>query len=62
MRSRLVDSGPRNGLANIKVLTLILHDANDSTCLFDLAKIMHIRIKGSQVVMIDSAVHRFIKW
>jgi len=57
----LRDAGPLNGLANIKVLTLILHDANDSTCLFDLAKIMHTRIKGSQLVMIDNAVRGFIK-
>ncbi|HEY7082604.1 MAG TPA: hypothetical protein VH500_23175 [Nitrososphaeraceae archaeon] len=55
------DAGPLNGLADIKVLTLILHDANDSTCLFDLAKIMHTRIKGSQLVMIDNAVRGFIK-
>jgi non-heme chloroperoxidase len=44
---------------NIQVPTLILHGVNDRVCLFDLAKVMHENIKGSQIVQIEKAGHGF---
>lgn len=55
----LRDADLRKGLVGIKVPTLIPHAVNDRVCLFDLAKIMHEGIKGSQLVQIDNAGHGF---
>ena len=49
----------RKDLANFQVPTLILHGLNDRVCLFDLAKVMHESIKGSQFVPIEKAGHGF---
>ena len=38
---------------------MILHGVNDRICLFDLAKVMHRNIKGSQPVQIEKAGHGF---
>ena len=51
------DADLRKDLASIKVPTLILHGVNDRVCPFDLAKVMHEGIKGSQLVRIDNAGH-----
>lgn len=55
----LRDADLRKDLASIKVPTLIVHAANDRVCLFDLAKAMHEGIKGSRLVQVDNAGHRF---
>lgn len=55
----LRDVGQLNDLVSIKVPILILNDVNDDTCLFDLAKIMHEGIQGSELVKIDKVVHGF---
>ena len=55
----LRDADLRKDLTDIRVPTLILHGVNDRVCLFDLAKVMHENIKGSQVVQIEKAGHGF---
>jgi pimeloyl-ACP methyl ester carboxylesterase len=55
----LRDADLRKDLGNIQVPTLILHGVNDHVCLFDLAKVMHENIKGSQLVSIEKAGHGF---
>ena len=50
---KLQDADLRKDLPSIQVHTLILHGVNDHVCLFDLAKVMHERIKGSQLVQIE---------
>ena len=55
----LRDADLRKDLASIHVPTLILHGADDRICLFDLAKVMHESIKGSQLVQIEKAGHGF---
>jgi non-heme chloroperoxidase len=55
----LRDADLRKDLDNIQVRTLILHGINDRVCLFDLAKVMHENIKGSQLVQIEQAGHGF---
>jgi pimeloyl-ACP methyl ester carboxylesterase len=45
----------RKDLDNIQVPTLILKGVNDHACLFDLAKVMHENIKGSQLVSIEKS-------
>lgn len=49
----------RKDLANFQVPTLILHGLNDRVCLFDLAKVMHEAIKGSQLIQVEKAGHGF---
>ena len=38
---------------------MILHGVNDRVCLFDLAKVMHEAIKGSQLIQVEKAGHGF---
>jgi pimeloyl-ACP methyl ester carboxylesterase len=52
---RILDADLRKDLGNIQVPTLILHWVNDHACLFDLAKVMHENIKGSQLVSIEKS-------
>ena len=54
-----LDADLHKDLTNIRVPALILHGVNDRICLFDLAKVMHRNIKGSQVVQIEKAGHGF---
>ena len=53
------DADLHKDLTDIRVPTLILHGVNDRVCLFDLAKVMHENIKGSQVVQIEKGGHGF---
>jgi len=46
----------RKDLTNIEVPTLILHGVNDRVCLFDLAKVMHESINGSQLYKLKKLV------
>ena len=55
----LRDADLRKDLANIQVPTLILHGVDDRLCPFDLAKVMHENIKGSQLVQIEKSGHGF---
>jgi non-heme chloroperoxidase len=55
----LRDADLRKDLATIQVPTLILHGVNDRVCLFDLAKVMHEGIKGSQLIQVEKAGHGF---
>ena len=55
----LRDADLRKDLDSIQMPTLILHGADDRICLFDLAKVMHENIKGSQLVQIEKAGHGF---
>jgi pimeloyl-ACP methyl ester carboxylesterase len=55
----LRDADLRKDLATIKVPTLNLHAVNDHVCLFDLTKILHDGISGSQLVQVDNAEHGF---
>jgi non-heme chloroperoxidase len=55
----LRDADLRKDLSNIQVPTLILHGVNDRVCLFDLAKVMHEGIKGSQLIQVEKAGHGF---
>ena len=54
-----LDADLHKDLTNIRVPTLILHGVNDRICLFDLAKVTHRNIKGSQLVQIEKAGHGF---
>ena len=49
----------RGDLATIHIPTLILHGSDDKICLFDLARVMHDGIKGSELVPIEKAGHGF---
>lgn len=55
----LRDADLRKDLSTIQVPTLILHGVNDRVCLFDLAKVMHEAIKGSQLIQVEKAGHGF---
>lgn len=55
----LKEADLRSDLAMIKVPTLIVHGTSDKICLFDLAKFMHDRIKGSRLVPVENAGHAF---
>jgi non-heme chloroperoxidase len=55
----LRDADLRKDLSAIQVPTLILHGVNDRVCLFDLAKVMHEAIKGSQLIQVEKAGHGF---
>jgi non-heme chloroperoxidase len=55
----LRDADLRGDLASIHVPTAILHGIDDKVCLFDLAKVMHEGIKGSELIAFENAGHGF---
>ena len=55
----LRDADLRADLDAINIPTLILHGIDDHICLFDLAKVMHQKIKNSKLVPIANAGHGF---